>query len=109
MSIDTNTAEITLVVGSTISFFISYIGLWKTSDCTRSSSQDTTQKWSHVFFLIWLLIMVLLLATFYILIKWVGLNNNNVNTAFLSLGIVIPIVMIIIIYGRTRYLARKQS
>ena len=107
MSIDTNTAEITLIVSSIISFIISYIGLWNT-DCKTKQGTGTV-KWSHVFFLIWLLIVVLLLTIFYMLVKWLRIDNDTVNTTLFSLSIVIPITMIIIVIARNVYLAKKSE
>jgi len=108
MSIDTNTAEITLIVSSIISFFISYIGLWNTGDC-KTKSGGVEQKWSHVFFLIWLFIVVLLLIIFYMLVKLFRIDDDTVNTTLFSLSIVIPIIMIITVIVRTVNLAKRTE
>jgi hypothetical protein len=105
MSIDTNTTEITIIVSSIISFFISYIGLWNT-DCKTHMG---AVKWSHVFFLIWLAIVVLLLIIFYMLVKWFRIDNDTVNTTLFSLGIVIPIIMIITVIARTAYQVKHPT
>jgi hypothetical protein len=90
VNIDINTTNTTLLISGIISFIIIFVGLVR-AEC----------GWKNGMFLLFLMLLFLILVSYYIIINFVKINDQLTNYIYFGSSISLPIFIFIL------YLANK--